>query len=141
MTPDRLLAGKMVVQMSSNYMRLVGVLSTVLLVSSCALPWTMVSNDDPDQGPRESEMTAITGTVYNSSGHPVEGVVIQWSSNEDPPVSSHEKGSRTIDDGSYRLVLFQGSWDIYGMKDGARTGTETVVLGADDVIVDLQFPR
>ncbi|MFD3688598.1 hypothetical protein ACFWTE_27700 [Nocardiopsis sp. NPDC058631] len=86
-------------------------------------------------------MTAIAGTVYNSSGQPVEGVAIQWSSNEDPPVSSHEKGSRTIDDGSYRLVLFQGSWDIHGMKGGARTEMETVVLGADDIIVDLHFPR
>jgi hypothetical protein len=85
-------------------------------------------------------MTAITGTVYDSSGEPVEGVIIRWSSNEDPSVSSHEKASRTIDDGSYRLVLHQGSWDIHGTKDGTRTETETVVLGADGAVADLHFP-
>ncbi|MEE2042901.1 carboxypeptidase-like regulatory domain-containing protein [Nocardiopsis tropica] len=85
-------------------------------------------------------MAAITGTVYDSSGQPVEGVVIQWSSNEEPPVSSHERASRSIDDGSYRLVLHQGSWDVHGTKDGTRTEPETVVLGADGAVADLHFP-
>ncbi|PDP89400.1 hypothetical protein CQJ94_01480 [Glycomyces fuscus] len=122
--------------------RLAVALSALLLGTSCAAPWTMVSNEDPHTGTGESRFSAVTGTVRDSSGQPVEGVRIQWSSNEDPAVASHEMGVSTVADGSYRVSLLPGSWDLHGVRDdGARTGTETVVLGEDGATVDLRFAR
>ncbi|MFC9087965.1 carboxypeptidase-like regulatory domain-containing protein [Nocardiopsis dassonvillei] len=101
----------------------------------------MTSNEDPHTDTGESRFSAVTGTVRDPSGEPVEGVRIQWSSNEDPVVASHEMGVSTVADGSYRVSLLPGSWDLHGVKDGTRTAPETVVLDEDDVTVDLRFTR
>ncbi|WP_435109663.1 carboxypeptidase-like regulatory domain-containing protein [Nocardiopsis synnemataformans] len=128
--------------MTGGARRLTAALAAVLLGTSCAAPGSVVSNEDPPVGTGESRWSAVTGTVRDSSGEPVEGVFIRWSSNEDPVVASHEMGVSTVADGSYRLSLLPGSWDLHGVRDnGARTGTETVVLGEDDVTVDLRFAR
>lgn len=122
--------------------RLAVALPAVLLGISCAAPWTVVSDGDPPTDTGESRFSTVTGTVRDSSGEPVEGVFIRWSSNEDPVVASHEAGVSTVADGSYRVSLLPGSRDLHGVgDDGARTGTETVVLGEDDVTVDLRFTR
>ncbi|WP_460777986.1 carboxypeptidase-like regulatory domain-containing protein [Nocardiopsis nanhaiensis] len=100
----------------------------------------MVDNvDDADRGSTDSGMLAVTGTVHDRTGDPVEGVHLSWKSRDDPPVPASELGVGTSEDGSYRIPLPPGTWEIQGAKGDVGTGAETVLLEGGVVTVDLHF--
>jgi len=80
-----------------------------------------------------SDRVAITGTVVDDAGHPVEGALVQPKSVDDPPRPVPELAVISGPDGRYEWNLPAGRYEFTATKDG-RTGPPVQVTASTGTI-------